>query len=62
MLFTEPPSGHGADDLLTRPDGLLIRPDKLTSCPDELLNRPDELLNRLDSRQFNNLSGRLTYV
>jgi len=38
-IHTEPPSGHGANDLLIRPDDLLIRQDDLIICPDELVNR-----------------------
>ena len=49
----EPPSGHGADNLLIWPEELIIRLDDLLIPPDELLNRLDELITKL---LVNNLS------
>jgi len=41
---TKPPSGHGVEDLLNRPEDLLIHPDEIVIRLDELISRLDDLI------------------
>jgi len=48
LLSTEPPSAHGADDLLIRPDELLNHPDDSLIRSDNLLIHPDDFIIYMD--------------